>query len=340
MQNAFEFAEEGDPNVPPEVAAAISAVQQGNSADAGSSPAQVDSQLIDIDDGLTVGQSDRKNGNGEASSSRRSTITQNPTTLPFLSLAIFRMVVMADELLESFFAEDLTKAWHLEPLTEDNPVAQPSGARGIFSNLVNSIMTDENKEFLGKLADDIGKRLDLQHVEQKPSLGRLTGAAALQEPQERASLFSTSKSRGGSGISPALGSSSSPFSASSMMHDPVVSPIESTSPLPTPSLSAASASDRDANIAAAVERAVVERALPDGVTDKVLGLGIMDERPKFAIDDAVDDDEDDNDASIGGESGAYGRHDSAIDDDKALMNGQSRPVRSASCGNRREQLPH
>ena len=50
--------------------------------------------------------------------------------------------------------------------------------------------------------------------------------------------------------------------------------------------------------------------LPDAPKDSILGLGIMDERPRFTIDDAVDDDDD-----FGDEEGEV------VDDDAALMNG-------------------
>ena len=63
---------------------------------------------------------------------------------PYLGLATFRMVVLADELLESFFDSDLTQSWQLENLiTEDKP--RQAGAAGWLSGLVKTVMTDENK---------------------------------------------------------------------------------------------------------------------------------------------------------------------------------------------------
>lgn len=304
MQNAFEFA---DGEVP----------DSQVHADTTESSAPVSDNLIDADD-----------RDKPLTSSRRSTITEQPTTRPFLSLATFRMVVLADELLESFFSEDLTASWHLEPLTEDPPQARASGATGRFTNFVSSLISDETQDLLGKLADDIGKRLDIQHVEQRPSLGRLTGAAALQEPQERATLLSTSKSPRTSSSttnptspSPSL-LSPDPFSAASMRQPVNLPPLVSTASPPitspeaeestaTPDPSAAAVSvPRD--IQQAAEMAVIQKALPDAPKDKVLGLSIMDERPRFAIDDAVEDDE---------ELGDDDDEDLAVDD-SALMNGE------------------
>ena len=291
MQNSFEFAEElKDSLLPPEAAAALASVENADeeSADPLSANTKPAFSLLDDEDSKP--------------SSRRSTITHHPTAVPFMSLATFRMVVLADELLESFFSEDLTNSWHLEPLTEDIPQPKPTGATGRFANFVGSFITDENKEYLGKLADDLGKRLDIQQIEQKPSLGRLTGAAAMQEPQERPHLSSTSKSR-----SPRL-----PVSPPSSLHSTLNEKTELTS-LPSmaslsPSTSEKLISMSPAALTVAAEKAIVQKALPDAPADTILGLGMMDERPRFAIDDAGDDDDlDDEDLNV--------------DDDNALMNG-------------------
>ena len=313
MQNAFEYADSQQPQVPPEAAAAVAAVEKAQAE--GRDPLSGQRSLLDDDDAY------------DQPASRRSTITEHPTTLPFLSLATFRMVVLADELLEAFFSDDLRASWHLEPLTEDVPVAKLAGATGRLASFVSSFITDDNKEYMHKLADDIGKRLDIQHVEQKPSLGRLTGAAAMQEPLERAALLSTSKS-GTAGTnrqtSPLLGSSS-PYSAASMRQNvhlpPPISPSASlhTSPPFSPEAGAAV----PPSLQEAAEKAVVEKSLPDAPKDTILGLGIMHERPKFDIDAAVEGDDDE--FAIGDDDDA----DLNMDDDKALMNGRPQNILSA-----------
>lgn len=43
------------------------------------------------------------------------------------------------------------------------------------------------------MADEVGKRLDIQTIEHRPSIGKLDAASAAIEPQARNSLFSTSR---------------------------------------------------------------------------------------------------------------------------------------------------
>lgn len=51
------------------------------------------------------------------------------------------------------------------------------------------------QERLNRLADEVGKRLDIQTIEHRPSIGKLDAAAAAIEPTARDSLFSTSTTR-------------------------------------------------------------------------------------------------------------------------------------------------
>lgn len=56
------------------------------------------------------------------------------------------MVVLADELLESFFDEDLQASWRLEnliPAAETTP--KLGGAAGWLASLASAVVTDENK---------------------------------------------------------------------------------------------------------------------------------------------------------------------------------------------------
>lgn len=63
---------------------------------------------------------------------------------PYLNLATFRMVVLAEELLESFFDEDFRLSWKLEILIAEEKPKAP-GAAGWFDDLLGAIVTDENK---------------------------------------------------------------------------------------------------------------------------------------------------------------------------------------------------
>lgn len=86
---------------------------------------------------------------------------------PFLSLATFRMCILADALLEDFFDSDLTASWRLEVLVPEEKPKPQTIAGGWWSGIVNAVVTDENKERFNRLADEVGKRLDIQTVEQR-----------------------------------------------------------------------------------------------------------------------------------------------------------------------------
>ena len=76
-----------------------------------------------------------------------SIVSENPNR-PYLGLSTFRMCVLADPLLEDFFASDLTQSWKLEVLiAEEKPkvAGAVGGAVGWFGGLVSSVMTEENK---------------------------------------------------------------------------------------------------------------------------------------------------------------------------------------------------
>lgn len=119
---------------------------------------------------------------------RRSSSVQNPNR-PYLNLATFRMCVLADELLESFF-DEFRKSWRLEAQPQE-PAIKPTGAQGFFGGLMKAVLTDENKSRFYHFADEVGKRLDIQTVEQVPSIGKLDIAAAMAPPRDRETLLST-----------------------------------------------------------------------------------------------------------------------------------------------------
>ncbi|GAA5899035.1 uncharacterized protein JCM6883_003516 [Sporobolomyces salmoneus] len=144
--------------------------------------------------------------------------TENPNR-PYLSLATFRMCILADALLEDFFESDLTASWRLEVLVpEDKPKPQTI-AGGWWRGIVNAVTTDENKERFNRLADEVGKRLDIQTVEQRPSIGKLDAASAALEPTARDQLFSTSarkKPLPPASVSPTPAAALNPLSAAAM----------------------------------------------------------------------------------------------------------------------------
>ncbi|GAA5832894.1 hypothetical protein JCM11251_000520 [Rhodosporidiobolus azoricus] len=136
---------------------------------------------------------------------------------PFLSLATFRMCILTDSLLESFFESDLTESWRLEVLVPPEPPKPKTAAAGWWGNIVNAVVTEENKERFNRIADEVGKRLDIQTIEQRPSIGKLDAAAAAIEPTARENLFSTSTSRKPKSLPPLTNSEPvNPLSAAAM----------------------------------------------------------------------------------------------------------------------------
>ncbi|TKA54628.1 hypothetical protein B0A53_03035 [Rhodotorula sp. CCFEE 5036] len=135
---------------------------------------------------------------------------------PFLALATFRMCILTDALLEEFFESDLTQSWRLEVLVPEEKPKPQTRAGGWWGGLVEAVMTDENKERFNRLADEVGKRLDIHTVEQRPSIGKLDAAAAAIEPQARDTLFSTSTARKQSSPLPVAEHAINPLSAAAM----------------------------------------------------------------------------------------------------------------------------
>lgn len=85
-------------------------------------------------------------GDGEQSASEsreRSNSQLGPHNLPYLSLATFRMVVLADELLESFFGHDLTASFQLEDAEEQDYHKTHAKPDGLIGGLVNLVVNDE-----------------------------------------------------------------------------------------------------------------------------------------------------------------------------------------------------
>src|SRR5580698_10161254 len=80
---------------------------------------------------------------------------QIETNQPYLSLATFRMVVLADEVLESFFETDLSASFRLEPVPLMELPASSSGFLGL-GGLWSNIATDSNVKLFHKLTDEVG----------------------------------------------------------------------------------------------------------------------------------------------------------------------------------------
>lgn len=71
------------------------------------------------------------------------------------------MVVLADEILESFFDTDLSASFRFEPVLSLE-AQQPKG--GFLGGLASLIATDDNKKIFNRFADEIGKTMGKHQV--------------------------------------------------------------------------------------------------------------------------------------------------------------------------------
>ncbi len=91
---------------------------------------------------------------------------QVETNEPYLSLTTFCMVVLADEVLESFFETDLPASFHLEPV----PLIElPPALSGFLGGLWSNIATDINVKLFHKLSNEVGKTIGTHQVIHHPS---------------------------------------------------------------------------------------------------------------------------------------------------------------------------
>ncbi|KAJ8487454.1 hypothetical protein ONZ45_g14324 [Pleurotus djamor] len=228
---------------------------------------------------------------------------------PYLNLATFRMVVLADEILESFFETDLSASFRLEPLPE---MELPVSSSGLLGDIWSQIATDTNKRMFNMFTDEIGKAVGKHHVIHKPSIGRYT---KLEEPKARESLLTPgmrrSMSQGNlSSKAKEDEEKASAASSSTLTVDAITQPSKDASPAPPSSA-----------IYSPIPKPLIQAST----------LAFM-ERTPFAIDDAKDEDEDsdgeldegDNDDEVLDEVDAFlEAHDSGLTEaDKEVAKGR------------------
>lgn len=73
------------------------------------------------------------------------------------------MVVLAEEVLETFFETDLSASFKLQPLLE---LEIPVSNSGLLGDLWSSIATDSNKKIFNMFTDEIGKTIGKHQVRQ------------------------------------------------------------------------------------------------------------------------------------------------------------------------------
>jgi len=71
------------------------------------------------------------------------------------------MVVLAEEVLESFFEVDLSASFRLDPVPE---LDLPTSNSGFLGDLWSNIATDNNKKMFHKLSDELGKTIGKHQV--------------------------------------------------------------------------------------------------------------------------------------------------------------------------------
>ncbi|UOH84190.1 hypothetical protein LQV05_000984 [Cryptococcus neoformans] len=155
-------------------------------------------------EGSVTSPQDRETLDGDketASSAReRSDSTAGPHNLPYLNLATFRMVVLADELLENFFDRDLSASFQLERTEEEDYHQAHQRPEGLLGGLMNLVITNDNKNRLNRLADGFGAALGKHAEWRKPSLAKVadsqTIANASSDLRARESLLTPAQQQG------------------------------------------------------------------------------------------------------------------------------------------------
>lgn len=122
--NAYEFGDATSPDATPAPAA---------------SPDETEEKLVSI-------ESEGASADTAVGRSRASSTVSTPGhhSRPYLSLATFRMVILADELLESFFERDLSASFQLEPVGNYTNKAAEEAKSGLWGGFKNLVLTNEN----------------------------------------------------------------------------------------------------------------------------------------------------------------------------------------------------
>ncbi|KAG9088534.1 hypothetical protein FRC06_001979 [Ceratobasidium sp. 370] len=199
----------------------------------------------------------------------------------------FRMVVLADEILESFFESDLTASFRLEPVPEAQ-VPQQKG--GFLGGLMSAIVTDDNMKMFNRFADEVGKTIGRHQVANKPSIGKMDRVVALQEPKARESLLTASMRE-----KQVTGSPSTVHVATPPAQSETLSELASLTIGPTPSAPATGSSTL-----VVPTISVPPMSKSDGEKDNMPPpspgpldpLALVQERQTFAIDEAKGEEDD------------------------------------------------
>lgn len=137
--------------------------------------------------------------NGEAvtasQSRERSNSSAGPHNLPYLNLATFRMVVLADELLENFFGRDLPASFQLESAGEEDYHQAHQKPEGLLGGFMSLVVTNENKNRLNRLADGFGAAIGKHAEWRKPAISKSSVPQQSNELGPRESLLTPGQQR-------------------------------------------------------------------------------------------------------------------------------------------------
>jgi hypothetical protein len=198
------------------------------------------------------------------------------------------MVVLADEVLESFFDQDFSGTFRLEP----TPLEElPTSNSGFLSGMWSNIATNDNKKILNKLSDEVARTIGRHKVEHMPAIGRYT---TMEEPKARESL-----------LTPSMRHSASRSSLNAQETEPPIIQIPTAASASTSSLDQTPTTPPKTTKSGhlAVEprtpltpgSAIHSEFSPLPIVKAANAALLTMERTPFAIDDAKDDDDDDED---------------------------------------------
>lgn len=201
------------------------------------------------------------------------------------------MVVLADEILESFFETDFNSTFRLEPVPLEIPSSNPSVLGSLWSN----IASDDNRKLLNIVTDQIGRtigkhqvgshiatgvecsQIDGAQVYHRPAIGKIT---SLEEPKARESLLTPTMRR-----------------SSSQSFDSQVSDGSSTVITPSTSTSKSTSLLTVETPPSKSKLSLAEYSPMPSMLQAAANAASYMERTPFAIDDAKDDEEEEDDES-------------------------------------------
>ena len=190
------------------------------------------------------------------------------------------MVVLADEVLESFFDQDFSGTFRLEP----TPLEElPTSASSFLSGMWSSIATNDNRKIFHKLSDEVGRTIGKHKIEHMPAIGRYT---TLEEPKARESLLTPSMRRSASRTSLNAQESESPTVKS--IGTPSAPSVVPTTPPKSGHLAA------DPRSSLTPGSGIHSEFSPLPIVKAANAALMTMERTPFAIDDAKDEDDDED----------------------------------------------